>query len=120
MFNIQSLIDAIEPVNAEAARDMQMIVDNIKPLPQLEPNSHLPVFVQFDDDRDTVYKYATMADFVDYCIEYDLVRAYDFNLIIQGVELDLKEIEHELVMAKQQYLDEAEAEDAQQQPNWSV
>jgi len=31
-WNIQSLIDAIEKSNAEAARDMQQIVDNLEPM----------------------------------------------------------------------------------------
>lgn len=33
-FNIQNLIDAIEPFDGQAAHDMQMIIDNLEPLPR--------------------------------------------------------------------------------------
>ena len=44
-----------------------------------------------------------MEAFIDYCVEYDFLTTMDFTTVIQGTELDLKELEDTLQDAKNDF-----------------
>lgn len=101
LFNIQNLIDAIEEKDPQSARDMQAIIDRVKPLPLIKESQITVLFAECDIEENTFHD---MDDFISYCVESDITRASDFRYIIQGDKLDLKEIEDTLVNEREDYV----------------
>ena len=69
----------------------------------LDNLKELPVFVQFENDREEICTFRSMHSFITYCVAADILEAMDFTMVIQGTELDLKELEDILQDAKNDF-----------------